>query len=182
MIIYKVMIIFLLQVILNPNLYPQESQSKISEYSSGYSLSSSGNQKVQIFSTVGMTIMGISSNSLVRVYSGREYLKDIFLEMGKIAGEIENEQILPKAFRLYENYPNPFNSSTTLKYEIPVQTYVDISLFDILGRKVQTIVSEEKPVGVFEIVFNASDLPSGIYFVRIKAGEFLKIGKMMLLK
>jgi hypothetical protein len=154
----------------------------MSEYSSGYSQSLSGNQKVQIFSIVGMPIMGISGNSMVKVNSGREYLRNNFLELGKIAGENEGEQYLPKAFRLYENYPNPFNPSTIIKYEIAEFSLVNIALFDVLGNKIETILSEEKPAGIHTVKFNAANLPSGIYFFRIKAGLFVKTKKMMLLK
>jgi hypothetical protein len=66
---------------------------------------------------------------------------------------------------LYQNYPNPFNPTTVIRYDIPYQSNVEIIIFDILGRKVKTLVSnEQKQPGRYEVIFNASNLPSGVYF------------------
>ena len=179
---YKIIIVLLVVMTFKLDIYSQETRSRISEYSSGYSQSSSANQDVQIFSTVGIPIMGISTNSMIKVNSGKDYIKNNFLELGKIAGENRNEPYLPKAFKLYENYPNPFNPETIIKYEIAEYSLINITLFDILGNKIETLLSEEKPAGVYTLEFNAANLPSGIYFYRISAGPFVKTKKMMLLK
>ena len=81
-----------------------------------------------------------------------------------------------------DNYPNPFNPSTTIKYEIKELTDVKLKVFDILGREIFTLVNEEKPAGSYEIVFDAISLPSGVYFYRLQAGEFISTKKMLLLK
>jgi len=83
---------------------------------------------------------------------------------------IEDEITLPISYRLYQNYPNPFNPSTTIKYEIKKLTNVELKVFDILGREIITLVNEEKPTGRYEIVFDASNLPSGIYFYKLRTG------------
>ena len=96
---------------------------------------------------------------------------------------VNNESITnPKGFELFQNYPNPFNPSTTLKYSITKQSYVSLKIFDILGREIQTLVNEVKPVGNYELKFNAASLPSGVLFYRIQAGSFNQVRKMLLIK
>jgi hypothetical protein len=101
----------------------------------------------------------------------------------------ESEQKLT-SFYLSQNYPNPFNPVTKIKYTIPSVTLrqaqsdilVTLKVYDILGREVATLVNEEKPAGEYEVEFNAANLPSGIYFYQINAGNFVETKKMVLLK
>ncbi len=96
---------------------------------------------------------------------------------------IEDEQYnLPKEFVLRQNYPNPFNPSTKIKYSISAQSIVMLKIFDVLGREVSILVNEEKATGHYEIDWDAGDLTSGIYFYRIKAGDFVETKKMILMK
>jgi hypothetical protein len=88
----------------------------------------------------------------------------------------------PTEFLLEQNYPNPFNPSTKIKYSIPQTSNVVIKVFDILGNEIETILSEEKTAGTYEITWYADGLPSGIYFYQLKAGDFLQTKKMLLLK
>jgi hypothetical protein len=88
----------------------------------------------------------------------------------------------PAVYTLGQNYPNPFNSSTTIRYSIPNQSKVIIKVFDILGKEIGILVNEEKPAGNYEIDFNASELPSGVYFYQLKAGDFVETKKMIPLK
>ncbi|HSL90769.1 MAG TPA: choice-of-anchor B family protein [Ignavibacteriaceae bacterium] len=85
-------------------------------------------------------------------------------------------------YQLDQNYPNPFNPSTNISYAIPNDGTVNISVFNSLGEKVSSLVNEFKNDGIHNIKFNAIDLPSGIYFVRMTAGEFSKLIKMNLIK
>jgi hypothetical protein len=85
---------------------------------------------------------------------------------------------IPTEFLLTQDYPNPFNSS---RYSVPQSSNVMIKVFDILGIKIETLVNEEKPVGTYEITWNAESLPSGIYFYTINAGSFVET-KMILMK
>ncbi|MEJ2103186.1 MAG: T9SS type A sorting domain-containing protein, partial [Ignavibacteriaceae bacterium] len=92
-------------------------------------------------------------------------------------------------FVLQQNFPNPFNPSTKIKYTISSVTLsgVEVSLvilkvFDVLGKEVATLVNEEKPSGTYDVEFNGSNLPSGIYFYQLKAGEYSNTKKMILLK
>jgi carboxyl-terminal processing protease len=88
----------------------------------------------------------------------------------------------PKEIQLFTNYPNPFNPSTKIKYSIPVQSYVSLRVYDVLGNEITTLVNEEKPAGNYKVEFDAIGLPSGIYFYNIKAGDFVKTKKMLLMK
>jgi hypothetical protein len=83
---------------------------------------------------------------------------------------------------LSQNYPNPFNPTTVIKYQIPKQSFVTIKIYDVLGSEVATLVNEEKPIGNFELMWNAENLASGIYFYRLQAGDFIETKKMILLK
>jgi M6 family metalloprotease-like protein len=85
-------------------------------------------------------------------------------------------------FSINQNYPNPFNPTTKIKYSIPNQSLVTIKVFDTLGREIETIVNEEKGAGTYEITWNAFNLPSGVYFYMINAGDFIHTKKMVLLK
>ena len=88
----------------------------------------------------------------------------------------------PYKFSLEQNYPNPFNPGTIIKYSIPFSSFVLIKVYNILGNEVTNLVNEEKSAGDYEIEFNASDLPSGIYFYTIRTGKFIQTKKMILLK
>jgi hypothetical protein len=96
--------------------------------------------------------------------------------------EEKNNPIVPTAFSLSQNYPNPFNPSTVINYQVPQNSFVNISVFDILGNQVQTLVNEEKPAGSYELKFNASSMPSGVYFYKIQTGSFTQTKKMILMK
>lgn len=85
-------------------------------------------------------------------------------------------------FTLYQNFPNPFNPSTTINWQSPVGSHQTIKVFDVLGNEIATLVDEYKPAGRYEVEFFASTFPSGVYFYRLKAGEFVQTKKMLFLK
>ena len=89
---------------------------------------------------------------------------------------------LPDYFSISQNFPNPFNPMTIIKYELPENSRVQLKIYDILGKEVAELVNEDKPAGYHEVEFNASSLPSGIYFYRIQAGSFVDTKKMILMK
>ncbi len=89
---------------------------------------------------------------------------------------------IPKDFFLYSNYPNPFNASTTIKYQVPFQSNVSLKLYDILGREVSILVDEQKTAGRYEARFTDNNLTSGIYFYTLRAGNYTQTKKMILLK
>lgn len=94
--------------------------------------------------------------------------------------DINNSQI--SSFELFNNYPNPFNPTTTISYQIPTDAVVTLKIMDILGREVTTLVNEYKSKGKYNITFDAGNLTSGIYVYQIKAGNFVKANKMVLIK
>lgn len=89
---------------------------------------------------------------------------------------------VPSGFELYQNYPNPFNPTTTIKYAIAKTCLVRISVFDILGREIAVVVNEKQSPGIYETQFDAVNYPSGVYFYRIEAGDFVEAKKMVLVK
>ena len=94
-----------------------------------------------------------------------------------------NEQgNLPEKYTLSQNYPNPFNPNTTISYSIPTSEFVVMKVFNAKGQEVKTLVNEQQPSGQYEVQFNESNLASGIYFYRIKAGSFIDTKKMILLR
>jgi hypothetical protein len=96
--------------------------------------------------------------------------------------EQNGKPVIPGGFYISQNYPNPFNPSTTIKYSVPEMSKVMLKLYNLLGEEVATLVNEEKVAGYYTIEFNAANLPSGVYFYQLKAGDFIQTGKMMLLK
>ncbi len=89
---------------------------------------------------------------------------------------------IPSNYVLYQNYPNPFNPTTKIKYSIPQAAKVSIAVYDVLGIKVASLVEAEQPVGNYEIVFNGNNLSSGVYFIRMNAGNYSVTKKIMLMK
>lgn len=97
-----------------------------------------------------------------------------------IYDELSSE--LPKKFVLMQNYPNPFNPATTISYQLPVSSEVELIVFSVTGQKVTTLISERQSAGNHKYVWDASALASGVYFYRITAGEFVQAQKLLLLK
>ena len=81
---------------------------------------------------------------------------------------VEDETTLPKEFALEQNYPNPFNPSTVISYQLPVGGDVMLKVYDILGNEIATLIDEFKPAGRYEVEYNASSLPSGVYFYQLR--------------
>jgi photosystem II stability/assembly factor-like uncharacterized protein len=95
--------------------------------------------------------------------------------------DVEREISRPLKITLKQNYPNPFYTSTNISFNIPTQSFVSLKIYDRLGREVATIFSEEIPAGHYTHEWNATDVPSGIYFYRLEAGSFAETKKLILL-
>ena len=95
---------------------------------------------------------------------------------------VGKNNILPLEYQLNQNYPNPFNSKTNIKYQIPNTGIVKIIIYDLLGREVKTLVNEYKQPGTYQVSFNAEGLSSGIYFYRMRSGDFTETKKLVLIK
>lgn len=89
---------------------------------------------------------------------------------------------VPKQYELYPNYPNPFNPSTVIQYALPKASHVVVKVYDVLGREVTTLVNSKEAAGVYKVHFNMDNYASGVYFVRMSAGNYVHTEKMMLLK
>ena len=88
----------------------------------------------------------------------------------------------PDEYFLSQNYPNPFNPSTTVEFSIPVKTNVVLKIFDVLGNEIVTLINEERSANIYKINFNATNLPSGVYYYTLRTENFTKTRKMLLLK
>jgi len=99
-----------------------------------------------------------------------------------VSGVIEQTGNLPTAFNLCQNYPNPFNPITAIDFSLPVESYVQLKVYDLMGREVRSLVERQMSAGKYTAQFDARELGSGIYFYRITAGDFTKSYKMILLK
>ena len=116
------------------------------------------------------------------VVSGYNCLPSSFSLMITSTEDDGNKILAPYETMLYNNYPNPFNPSTNIRFSISDSRFTTLKVYDILGNEVATLVNEEKPAGSYEVNFNASMLASGIYYYRLTAGNFVEIKKMLLLK
>jgi subtilisin family serine protease len=132
----------------------------------------------------------ISWNSNGRVFS-REY--SILVDFSSATtGITEFGNAVPKEYSLFQNYPNPFNPTTTISFDLPSRVFVTLKVFDLLGREVATIVSEELSAGTHSVTFDARELSSGVsshggyasgvYFYRFQAGNYTATKKLLLLK
>jgi hypothetical protein len=95
---------------------------------------------------------------------------------------------IPVSFLLYQNYPNPFNPTTTIKFDITLDSRlrgndkVLLKVYDILGKEVTTLVNEQLKPGSYEVEFNGTNYPSGVYFYELRAGNYYETKKMVLVK
>ena len=121
------------------------------------------------------------------------YFDDLFLRVVKDESCVEMVRIfsdrfeIPKQFTLYQNFPNPFNPVTTLRYALPEDTMVNITIYDMMGRVVTNLVSSQQNAGYKSIQWNATNnigrsVSAGLYLYTIRAGEFSQVKKMVLLK
>jgi endonuclease/exonuclease/phosphatase family metal-dependent hydrolase len=123
----------------------------------------------------------------VAVLNGIHYASDhcpilgVYL-MNGTSGIVTQTSNVASEFGLGQNYPNPFNPTTTINFDLPVSSYVSLTVFDVNGREVMNPVNENKTAGKFSVSIDASALPSGTYFYRLSAGNFVSMKKMILLK
>ena len=130
--------------------------------------------------TIGDIKIHPTENSLVAGTYGRSMYK---LDLNLLTGvETNNDNNIVNIFKLEQNYPNPFNPITNIRFQISNAGYITLKVYDILGNEVATLVDEIKPAGEYEVKFVGNGLASGVYFYRLKAGNFTKTMKMLLLK
>jgi photosystem II stability/assembly factor-like uncharacterized protein len=103
------------------------------------------------------------------------------LTIASVATGVEASESVPTEFRLMQNFPNPFNPSTTIRFNLPVRSFVSLKVFDLLGREISTLVSQELGAGTFSACWEPT-VPSGIYIYQLRAGEFLQTKRMVVVK
>jgi hypothetical protein len=108
--------------------------------------------------------------------SGRELPSEVY------TGFTDEPQPVLNAYQLYQNYPNPFNPVTTIKYNLSEPSHVKLAVFNVLGEKVHSLVDKKQNGGIHSVEFNASHLPSGLYFCQIHAGSFKQTIKLVLVE
>ena len=138
--------------------------------------------KTNFYDAWPISLADIDNDGDVDVVAGSSSLDEIrWWENNSTVG-VKDINSLLQDFKLMQNYPNPFNPLTTLKYTMPEPGNVLIKVFDVLGNEIVTLINEEKPAGSYQIEFDGVDLPSGIYFYRLKSNSFINTKKMVLLK
>jgi hypothetical protein len=142
----------------------------------GYAEPKSGNTMIK--SVVGQSFVGTTQQSNTQVISG--FLTDTLFR--SISVDVRNQEQLPASYSLWQNYPNPFNPTTTISYQLPTQSHVTLKVFDVLGREVATLANDVKQPGEYVATWNAEKVPSGVYFYRLTAGNFIETKKMVLMK
>jgi hypothetical protein len=96
--------------------------------------------------------------------------------------EVDDQSLVPSAVRLRQNYPNPFNPRTTIEYSVASTQYVNLKIYDILGREVASLVDETRQPGTYSVTWDANKFSSGVYFYRLAAGSFIETKKLVLVR
>jgi hypothetical protein len=130
----------------------------------------------------GYKLLLDNNNSLFLFGSSLD--SSILIKYGLLTNIYQKIDITDTSYKLYQNFPNPFNPSTKIKFDIPsnVVGRTFLSVYDITGREIQTLVNEQLQPGVYEVTFSGSNLASGIYFYQLKAGDFIQTKRMVLIK
>jgi hypothetical protein len=132
----------------------------------------------QVYASVLAQWFGVGAAQL------RTILQRDFAQLPITGASSINDDSSPKPtrFELAQNYPNPFNPTTTIRYQLPTATTVKLSVFDMLGRELATLVNARQPAGMYQVNFDARGLASGVYLYRLTTPEFTETKKMMLVK
>jgi len=118
----------------------------------------------------------------LKVLKDDVYIDSLSHFMRAIAEMSINDENKPTHFHLSQNYPNPFNPATMINYQLPMTSEVNLSVFNMLGQKIATLVNERKSDGSHQVIWDASEYSSGIYFYKIESGDFVKYQKCLLVK
>jgi len=113
-----------------------------------------------------------------------EVIDDSIFVVNQATGIGDDQGVLlsPNSYNLAQNYPNPFNPTTKISWQSPVGSWQTLKVYDVLGNEVATLVDEYKPAGSHVIEFDGSKLSSGVYFYKLRSGEFMDVKKMILLR
>lgn len=134
-----------------------------------------------LFDTTGITATTVDLN-FNRIFSGVVHFSSLAIAGETVSSSIGHEPFVPTEYVLEQNYPNPFNPATTLKYSLPDAQNVNVTIYDITGRRVEILLNTYQQAGSYELKWNASSYSSGVYFYRLQAGVFVETKKMVLMK
>ncbi len=172
-------------------LVDQSSKTPVMTIAAG-SVSSPGTSSPSLFSAnvpssiLAMnTSLGIIVNGKIDTSAQMNLVNVYFLDDSSAANGNslqKNKYEVPTSYSLGQNYPNPFNPSTTIGYALPTSVHVILKVYDVLGREVKTLVDQFQAAGTYGVMFDASDLPSGVYFYQLSAGSHTFTKKLMLVK
>lgn len=161
------------------------AQTRLQAYALGNGAGFSSGEIHRIGVSLGQPANGVARNFEGAGGAGFWYAtRDRLVIVGT---ESDNPEGIPDQFELHPNYPNPFNPSTHIRYGVPQTAYVTIRIFNVLGRLVSELVSEEKQAGYYDVEWNGRDrsgapAPSGVYFYRFDTDGFRATRSMILLK
>jgi hypothetical protein len=170
---------------MNPHL--TYSDQKIMKYTKWDG--SDWQQQIIVDASGSSTILGQQTSMQLdnQGYSTGPLTGNVKYTTNKLITNVEQESEIKLNFLLNQNYPNPFNPTTTIQYSVPsvgayLNTPVQLKVYDVLGNEIAILVNERKPAGTYEVIFDANDLTSGIYFYQLRAGDLIETKKMLLLK
>ncbi len=148
-----------------------------------YQMLTSANQSGEVWFFNNLGVLGYGSNSLARGGSlvGAVINGELWGDTSTVITSVDDDNPL-SSYNLSQNYPNPFNPTTQINYSLQESNFVTLKVYNSIGELVSTLVNEEKPAGNYSLTFNASGLPSGVYFYRLTSGSFNQTRKMILLR
>lgn len=152
--------------------------SGISEYHGGYELANLGSGNYDIL----FSHPSYRDTIVTGVGTAIDSYALLDMQLRSQTGVEQADDLKPDAFSLHQNNPNPFNATTMISYNLPKSADTKIEIYDLLGRKIETIDNGFQTAGHYQITWDAGDLPSGMYFYKVQAGSFIEAKKMMLLK
>ncbi len=140
----------------------------------------SGSNTFDVF--VDDSAVQVATTGTLRGDIDRTYYDGVSYASVNTLVSVSEKRDLPTEFRLSQNYPNPFNPTTTIEFQVSSFEFVSLTVFDVLGREIGTLVNEVRPTGLYTVHWDASSFPSGVYIYRLRAGNFVSAKKMVLMK
>jgi hypothetical protein len=161
------------------NALGQSNAVNWSAFSSGFVTPKSGTTAIS--SIIGQSFSGRATNPTTAVTTGFLARPNTVTSVGDLTGSV------PLSFGLSQNFPNPFNPSTVIRFEVATASRVTLKVYDVLGREVASLVEEEKVAGVHKVIFHAANMASGVYFYRLQANgtggsTYVETRKLVLLR